>query len=616
MRVGIRTKQIAGVTAIVGVAVVLLSALYVSRLSRVVLHESQARGQLLANAIFHRAREVVPANPDPYAALRQDPGLRAVLESSIYGEGVIYAAILDPRGLVVAANDKAMIGKVWPENADLAELEDAGAVRQLRVIYSREGQTLDLKQPMKLGEEAFGSIRIGVSTLLMRRELNDSLRPALLLGAAALIIAVFVAALLAQLLLRPIHVIRSGLTRLGRGEFGVTLDLPPGDEFGELGSFFNTISQQLSADRTLLVGQKANLQSAVEHLEDAVALFNQSGELSFSNPAMQPTLPADAIGRALQALLPTGHSYRTLVEETLATRTSRGPVQEGERLLLTHAISGVNGELVGVLLVDRNMAYLSRMRSTLAYSRKLVALGRLTAGIAHEVKNPLNAMMIHLELLRTKIRNAAREPVALAAGVVGGSAGLSSEAPRSVSKVDALQHVEIIESEIRRLDEVVQGFLKFTRPEDLRLQPVNMRGVFDEIMPVVRPEAEANNVRVTVDCPPHALVNGDAGMLRQAFLNLAINACQAMPNGGSLRVSCAPASQDRVEIRLEDTGVGIPPDHLGKIFDLYFTTKDHGTGIGLSMVYRIIQLHDGEIEVQSTPGRGTTFKILLPKANE
>jgi signal transduction histidine kinase len=614
MRVGIRTKQIAGVTAIVGIAVVLLSALYVSRLSRVVLHESQARGQLLANAIFHRAREVVPVNPDPYAALRQDPGLRAILESSIYGEGVIYAAILDPRGLVVAANDNAMIGKVWPEHADLTALVDSGPMQQLRVIYSGEGQTLDVKQPMKLGEEAFGSIRIGVSTLLMRQELNASLRPALLLGAAALLIAVFVAAFLAQLLLRPIHVIRSGLTRLGRGEFGVTLDLPPGDEFGELGSFFNTVSQQLSADRTLLAGQKANLQSAVEHLEDAVALFNQSGELLFSNPAMQPTLPADAIGRALQALLPLGHSYRTLVEETLATRTSRGPVQEGERLLLTHAISGVDGELVGVLLVDRNMAYLSRMQSTLAYSRKLVALGRLTAGIAHEVKNPLNAMMIHLELLRTKIRNAAREPVAVAAGVSGDV--LPAEATRSVAKVDALQHVEVIESEIRRLDEVVQGFLKFTRPEDLRLQPVDMKGVFDEIMPVVRPEADANNVRVTVECPPHVLVNGDAGMLRQAFLNLAMNACQAMPNGGSLRLSCAAAARDRVDVRIEDTGVGIPPEHLGKIFDLYFTTKDHGTGIGLSMVYRIIQLHDGEIEVQSTPGRGTTFKILLPKANE
>jgi signal transduction histidine kinase/HAMP domain-containing protein len=616
VRVGIRTKQIAGVTAIVGVAVVLLSAFYVSRLSRVVLDENKARGELLVNAILHRAREVAPASADPYSALRVDPGLRAVLESSIYGKGVIYAAIIDPRGLVIAANDNAMLGNVMPEHADLVALVASDALQQLRVIYSRDGQTLDLKQPIKLGDETFGSIRIGVSTLLMRRELNDSLGSTLLLGAAALIIAVFVAAFLAQLLLRPIHVIRSGLTRLGRGEFGVTLDLPPGDEFGELGSFFNTVSQQLSADRTLLAGQKANLQSAVEHLEDAVALFNQSGELLFSNPAMQPTLPADAIGRALQALLPTGHSYRTLVEETLATRTSRGPVQEGERLLLTHAISGVNGELVGVLLVDRNMAYLSRMQSTLAYSRKLVALGRLTAGIAHEVKNPLNAMMIHLELLRTKIRNAAREPVALAAGVGGGSAVVATETARGGAKVDALQHVEIIENEIRRLDEVVQGFLKFTRPEDLRLQPVDMQGVFDEIMPVLRPEAEANSVRVTVECSPLVRVNGDAGMLRQAFLNLAMNACQAMPTGGSLRLSCAPGSRDRVEVRVEDTGVGIPPEHLGKIFDLYFTTRDHGTGIGLSMVYRIIQLHDGEIEVQSTPGRGTTFKVLLPKANE
>jgi signal transduction histidine kinase len=104
-------------------------------------------------------------------------------------------------------------------------------------------------------------------------------------------------------------------------------------------------------------------------------------------------------------------------------------------------------------------------------------------------------------------------------------------------------------------------------------------------------------------------------MLRQAFLNLAINACQAMPNGGSLRLVCA-AARKQVEVRVEDTGVGIPPENLEKIFDLYFTTKHHGTGIGLSMVYRIIQLHDGEIEVRSTPGRGTTFRVLLPRALE
>jgi signal transduction histidine kinase len=523
MRVGIKAKQIAGVTAIVGVAVASLSALYVARLAEVVLQESYGRGLLLSNAIFHRAREVVTASPDPYAALRTDPGLRAILESTIYGESVTGAAILNTAGTIVASSDTSRVGLQSIGGDDLGALLQQDPVEQLRVIFSEEGQTLEVRQPMTLGDEAFGSIRIGVSTLLMRQELNASLRPALLTAAIAMAVAVFVAALLAQLLLRPIHVIRSGLTRLGKGEFGATVDLPPGDEFGDLGEFFNTVSQQLSADR-MLTGQDVKLQSAVER--------------------------------------------------------------------------------------------------AVAYSRKLVALGRLTAGIAHEVKNPLNAMMIHLELLRTKIRKGALaieprpEPV-VASGSVIGLAHAERQPGPSPAVQSVLAHVEIIESEIRRLDEVVQGFLKFTRPEELRLAPVNMGDLFAEIMPVVEPEAQANKVKVSVDVPASSpAVNGDASMLRQAFLNLAINGCQAMPNGGTLRLVCAAAPGHRVEVRVEDTGVGIPPAHLEKIFDLYFTTKDHGTGIGLSMVYRIIQMHDGELEVQSVPGRGTTFRILLPRAHE
>jgi signal transduction histidine kinase len=279
---------------------------------------------------------------------------------------------------------------------------------------------------------------------------------------------------------------------------------------------------------------------------------------------------------------------------------------------------------VGVLLVARNLAYLTRMQSTLAYSRKLVALGRLTAGIAHEVKNPLNAMMIHLELLRTKLRAAARqavthvEPITAPAAPTGGALAVARrEQPAPVIAQNALEHVEVIESEIRRLDEVVQGFLKFTRPEDLRLQPVPPKALLEEILPVIETEAERSAVTVHLDVPTHCpAINGDPGMLRQVFLNLAINACQAMPTGGTLRLTANAASRGRVEVRVQDSGVGIPPENLQKIFDLYFTTKDHGTGIGLSMVYRIVQLHDGEIEVQSTPGRGTTFRVLLPRANE
>jgi signal transduction histidine kinase len=642
VRFSIRVKQIVGVTAIVGLAVVALSVLYAARLTDVVFHESYSRGQWMAKAVLHHAGVIVTGDGDPYAQLREDTGLRSIIESSAYSDNITTATIVDPTGIIVIANLRSMVGQLSPRQDDLAALDAASPYAKLKEIYTGDGRTLEVRERLMRGDEEFGSIRIGVSTLLMRNQLKEMFWGALFTVAAALGISVFVAGIFAQLLLRPIHVLRSGLTRLGKGEFGVTLDLPPGDEFGELGDFFNTVSQQLSADRSLLAGQKANLQTAVEHLEDAVALFNPTGELLFSNPAMQHTLPADAMGRALHGLLPNGHPYRTLVEETLATRRSRGPVQsqrhpteqitvpsksgaaaaEGrpndEELIMTHAIMGTSGELVGVLLVSRNLAHLSRMQSTLAYSRKLVALGRLTAGIAHEVKNPLNAMMIHLELLRTKIRGTVvamqAEPVAAAGGMLGLGSGRAAALPAPVQ--GALEHVSIIESEIRRLDEVVQGFLKFTRPEDLRLQPVKVNSLFDEILPIIETEASKNNVKVTVEVPSTLpAVNGDSSMLRQAFLNLAINACQAMPNGGSLRLTSSPVSRSRVEIRVQDTGVGIAPDHLSKIFNLYFTTKERGTGIGLSMVYRIIQMHDGEVEVQSTPGRGTTFRVLLPRAS-
>ena len=160
----------------------------------------------------------------------------------------------------------------------------------------------------------------------------------------------------------------------------------------------------------------------------------------------------------------------------------------------------------------------------------------------------------------------------------------------------------------------LQDFLKFTRTEDLHLQPLSVAALVDEVVPIVRPEAEQRGVALAVDCDNVPDVNGDPGMLRQAFLNLALNACQAMPNGGTLRIRGERQMGRRVAVAFSDTGSGIAPEHLQRIFDLYFTTQEKGSGIGLSMVYRTVQMHDGEIEVQSTPGVGTTFRVLLPQA--
>ena len=615
---GIKAKQVAGVTTLVVVVVMAISAYHVASLVGLNFEETASRGQLLAQLILQRAKEVVAqGNTDPYEALRTDGGIRSIIESSTANwPSVTTVAIVNKDGVAVAHNLVSLEGQPQAKQENFAQLAAAKPWKQIREVYT-EDRIYEISLPIvDEHDNNFGEIRVGVTTTLVRNEVKKALGTTFGVILVALIVASVVAMLLSQWMLRPIHVIQSGLSRLGRGELDVKLDLED-QEFRDLGSSFDAISAQLSAlgrgakedhqTGESRSGSASDLESVMDNLEDAVALFSPRGELIFSNKSMNVLQP-----RALESL-PADSPVRQIVERTLAGRKSQGPISiagpdpadTAERLLMTHVIEDTSGRFLGAMLVARNIGYLSQVQSTLNYSRKLAALGRLMAGVAHEVKNPLNAMTIHLELLKQKL---ARQPAIAGAGPVGRADGLPS--PPDVTK-----HVDIIGKEIRRLDEVLNGFLKFARPDELKLQPVRLASLISDIQTSVGPEASRRHVTMKVECPDSLPeINADPGMLSQALLNLALNACQAMPDGGTLKISCRTASRRRVEIDIEDTGIGIPPEHLSRIFDLYFTTKDKGSGIGLSMVYRIVQLHDGEVEVQSTPGRGTRFRLTFPQA--
>jgi signal transduction histidine kinase/HAMP domain-containing protein len=424
-----------------------------------------------------------------------------------------------------------------------------------------------------------------------------------LLGAVA--VTLLIATAFAQWLLRPIHVLSGGLTRLRRGEFGVRLDLPGGDEFGDLGASFNTLSAELSQVRSTLAEHPARLESVVDRLEDAVAIVGTGGEVMFANPGMRQLLGSAPAG----APLPEGHPLRPVLGRAVENRSTEGPVSLSlplpsgdfaDFLVTVHAFADRQGRFIGAMITARNMAYLTQVQSTLRYSRKVAGLGRLLAGVAHEVKNPLNAMTIHLELLKQKL---------------GAAPAARGEAGGEAQRAGAMKHVTVIANEIRRLDTAVQGFLKFSRPEELALSAVALRPLCDDVARVIEPEARAHHVSVENACAADVpAVYADPAMLRQAILNLALNAVQAMPEGGALRFGARRAEERNVELSVSDTGVGIDADHLPRIFDLYFTTKEGGTGLGLSMVYRTVHLHDGTIEVESTPGHGTVFRVQLPQA--
>jgi len=161
---------------------------------------------------------------------------------------------------------------------------------------------------------------------------------------------------------------------------------------------------------------------------------------------------------------------------------------------------------------------------------------------------------------------------------------------------------------------VVQGFLKFMRPQDLRLEPVDMNVVLSEIA-LAEPEATQTLVRIALDLerdlPP---VMGDAELLRQACTNLLANAVESMPQGGTVTLATRMLPLGAIEVRVKDEGVGIPSEDLESIFRLYFTTKPSGSGIGLSLVYRIVHMHEGRVDVESAVGRGTTVILTLPLA--
>ena len=480
MRLSLKQKQVLGVTLMVALIVIALSLLHLINTAGILLEESRERFELVGSSVYSQAAIAIATPDTAYNDVRTSPAVQSALQSALYSADTIDASIVDPTGVVIASSDPDQIGKTVPRRPQLNGLIGENGFARVRAIYASESN-IEWTQPMALGDTPFGEIRIGLTMGLVRTALNRSIAPAAVGAAIALLIAVVSSLLLAQAMLRPMHVIRSSLSRLGRGDLGATLDLRDDAEFRELGDVFDQVSAQL------------------------------------------------------RAASPEGIT----------------PVQLAE------------------------------------LSRRISMVGRLTAGVAHEMKNPLNAMTIHLELLKQKL-----------------AAGKS-----------AAQHVEIIEQEIRRLDQRIQGFLKFVRPDEAKFGPVAVAPLLSSVLEAMAPEAQRAGVAIDRGCTDDAIqVIGDAAQLRDVFLNLAQNAIQAMPRGGRLAVNCASLPNRRVRVRVEDTGVGIAPENLTKIFELYYTTKERGTGVGLSMVYRTIQVHNGEIDVESTVGVGTTFIVVLPAA--
>ena len=368
------------------------------------------------------------------------------------------------------------------------------------------------------------------------------------------------------------------------------------DEYGLVNTKIDRLGRQIRDVKEVFTALKENLDQIMGTLQDGVVLFTRDTRVVLVSASAERFIgrPREEIlGNAVEGVFSDANKLGRIVLDAFALHQPipqrEIELENGRRIQIALDFIAERGERIGALLTMRDIESVHRIENEIELSRRLAAIGRLTSGVAHEVKNPINAIVVHLELLREKMREI--DP-------------------------DTRRHMDIIGSEIHRLDRVVQMLVDFNRPVELRLVDFDLRRAIEDVALLASPEAAQQGVRSETQLGREPLpVRADADLIKQALLNVVLNGVQAMSGGGVLSLTSGQLDT-AATIEVRDQGSGIPPEVRDKVFNLYFSTKKAGSGIGLAMSYRVLQLHNGALDFVTEMGRGTTFRLILPLAGE
>ena len=615
-----KTKLVVAIASLVFLIATILSALYMSRLLDQHIQQSYESTDVIGHQLLFATRTALESglrssvvNPnDPIAlraavaaSLRNDEGLNALINSIInYSPTVFDIAIADSNGTgLVTAPDPGLEDKPLNDRPEYATLRNESWIRKLALVFWKNPVVYNYTLGLDRDGKSFITIRIGIRTTFLRAVFYPGLRDALTSIGMAILISLIAAAFVSNLALKPLEQISSRLDALGQAEVPTAGELESGrssDAVVQVSHKIERLGRRMRNVEEVFSALKENLDQILSNLQDGIMLFTRDSRAVLVSRSVERFLDVSRdqllgsevhdifdrnslLGRTVRQAFDAGMS---IVQEEITT-------EAGRRLELSldfihddrdEEVSA--GRSLGALLTLHDVESVSEIESELELSRRMAAIGRLTSGVGHEVKNPINAIVVHLELLRGKVG----------------------------SEVTAARHLEIIQSEIQRLDRVVQTLVDFSRPVELKLVDQDMRTIVSSVLMLASAGLESYNVTVVSELPAHpVIVKVDADLVKQALLNVVLNGAQAMAEGGELSVRLAEDGRSAI-IKVQDHGEGIPDEIRSKIFDLYFTTKRDGSGIGLAMTYRILQLHHGQLDVESKVGEGSTFILSLPAA--
>ena len=607
----LKTKLVLSISGMVFALVAVFSYLYVSHLVRQRITEAYDSADFVAKEIREAAREASQIDlssafvneNDPRQieevldeALRTDPGLTTLLQSVVgFSPTVSDAAIVDINNRAIVHTDPTAIGTQVEPGDDFLAVRNGSFLEQLKVVYGVP-RVYDVYLPIQREGQPFGTIRVGISTVFLKSEVQPQLRRALIFSVIAIVVSMILAAGLSNIALRPLEAIGRRLDQMTAGVPDTTPEPDPRrtDEYGLVNTKIDRLGRQIRDVKEVFTALKENLDQIMGTLQDGLVLFTRDTRVVLVSASAERFIGrprGEILGNVVEGVFTDANKLGRIVLDAFALHQPipqrEIELENGRRVQIALDFIAERGERIGALLTMRDAEGVRRIESEIELSRRLAAIGRLTSGVAHEVKNPINAIVVHLELLREKMREV--DP-------------------------DTSRHMDIIGREIHRLDRVVQLLVDFTRPVELRLTDFDLRRLIEEVALLASPEAAQQNVKIETHllCGPLP-VHADSDLIKQAVLNVVLNGVQAMNSGGVLSIS-ARQHEKAATIEVRDQGTGIPPEVRDKVFNLYFTTKKSGSGIGLAMTYRVLQLHNGALDFVTEMGRGTTFRLVLPLA--
>ena len=611
----LKTKLVLAITGLVFLVVCTLSWVFLGQLLRQRIAQAYADNDMVAREILLGTRRAIESKirgtePNPKAlraavatALRTDPALTALMDSAIrYSPTVFDVSIADSEGLGLLCTDPTNLDHPLPHRQEYQELQNGGVLKLLQVVFGPP-RVYNVTLPLDRNFEPFATIRVGVRTTFLRRVVQPWLIAALTYTGVAILCSLIFAAFLANIALKPIEQIGARLDALALAESEVASEAASsassrsGDAVVLVSNKIERIGRRMRNVEEVFSALKENLDQVMTNLQDGILLYTHDARAVLVSDSVERFLGisrAEILGTRLHEVFSRNTRLGRLVRESFDARmvlvqeeitTETGRHVEISLDFIHDDRVDHEPETLGALLTLHDVESVREIENDLQLSRRLAAIGRLTAGVGHEVKNPINAIVVHLELLRTKLGDPDHK---------------------------ALRHLEIIESEIQRLDRVVQTLVDFSRPVELQLKEQDLRRVVSGVLMLASAEMETRNVYLQSDLPDFpVLANVDSDLLKQALLNVVLNGAQAMADGGTVQVRLVE-DQRMASLSIHDQGSGIPPELRDKIFDLYFTTKKDGSGIGLAMTYRIVELHNGSIEVESDPKNGNYLYFALP----